>query len=203
MSSKILILPGDGIGTEIVAQAHRVLERLREAGDLDVEFEHALIGGCAFDADGDPLPEQTLALAKEADAVLLGAVGGPKWDGNERYFRPEQGLLRLRAGMDTYANLRPAIAYPQLVGASSLKEELVSGLDLMIVRELTSGIYFGEPRGVRINAAGEREGFNTLVYSERQIERICRTAFEIAMKRSRRLCSVDKANVLDVSVLWR
>ena len=203
MTAKILILPGDGIGTEIVAQAQRVLESLRAAGDLDVEFEHALIGGCAFDAHGDPLPEETLALAKAADAVLLGAVGGPKWDSNERYFRPEQGLLRLRAGMDTYANLRPAIAYPQLVGASSLKAELVSGLDLMIVRELTSGIYFGEPRGVRINEAGEREGYNTLLYSESQIERICRTAFEIAMKRTRRLCSVDKANVLDVSVLWR
>lgn len=203
MNSKILILPGDGIGTEIVAQAERVLERLRAAGDINVEFEHALIGGCAFDAHGDPLPEQTLALAKEADAVVLGAVGGPKWDGNERHFRPEQGLLRLRAGMDTYANLRPAIAYPQLVGASSLKAELVSGLDLMIVRELTSGIYFGEPRGVRVNDAGEREGYNTLLYSESQIERICRTAFDIAMKRTRRLCSVDKANVLDVSVLWR
>jgi 3-isopropylmalate dehydrogenase len=203
MSSKILILAGDGIGPEIVTQAQRVLESLRAAGDLDVEFEHALIGGCAFDAHGDPLPERTLALAKEADAVLLGSVGGPNWDSNERYFRPEQGLLRLRAALDTYANLRPAIAYPQLVEASSLKPELVSGLDLMIVRELTSGIYFGEPRGVRRNDAGEREGFNTLVYSESQIERICRTAFEIAMKRTGRLCSVDKANVLDVSVLWR
>ncbi|MFT5447226.1 MAG: 3-isopropylmalate dehydrogenase [Gammaproteobacteria bacterium] len=202
-TKKILILAGDGIGTEIVAQAQRVLENLRACGDLDIEFEHALIGGCAVDAHGDPLPEQTLALAQEADAVLLGAVGGPKWDSNDRPLRPEQGLLRIRAAMDTYANLRPAIAYPQLVEASSLKADLVSGLDLMIVRELTSGIYFGEPRGVRINEAGEREGFNTLVYSESQIERICRTAFEIAMKRERRLCSVDKANVLDVSVLWR
>lgn len=203
MASKILILAGDGIGTEIVAEAEAVLEALRSAGDLDVEIEHALLGGAAYDAHGDPLPEQTLALARAADAILLGAVGGPKWATVERDKRPEQGLLRLRAALDTYANLRPTIAYPQLVGASSLKPELVSGLDIMIVRELTSGIYFGQPRGIRTNAAGEREGFNTLVYSESQIERICRSAFEIAMKRGRRLCSVDKANVLEVSELWR
>lgn len=203
MSAKILLLPGDGIGTEIVAEAEAVLEALRSAGDLDVEIEHGLLGGAAYDAYGDPLPEQTLALAKSADAILLGAVGGPKWDSNERAMRPEQGLLRLRAALDTYANLRPTIAYPQLVGASSLKPELVSGLDLMIVRELTSGIYFGQPRGIRTNADGEREGFNTLLYTESQIERICRSAFEIAMKRARCLCSVDKANVLEVSELWR
>jgi 3-isopropylmalate dehydrogenase len=203
MACKILILAGDGIGTEIVAEAEAVLEALRSAGDLDVEIEHALLGGAAYDAHGDPLPEQTLALARAADAVLLGAVGGPKWATVARDMRPEQGLLRLRAGLDTYANLRPIIAYPQLVAASSLKPELVSGLDIMIVRELTSGIYFGQPRGIRTNAAGEREGFNTLVYSESQIERICRSAFEIAMKRGRRLCSVDKANVLEVSELWR
>jgi len=203
MSAKILILAGDGIGTEIVAEAEAVLEALCRSGDLDVEIEHALVGGAAFDAHGDPLPEQTLALAKAADAVLLGAVGGPRWEANERDKRPERGLLRLRAELDTYANLRPTIAYPQLVAASSLKPELVSGLDVMIVRELTSGIYFGQPRGIRTNADGEREGFNTLVYSESQIERICRTACEIAMKRGRRLCSVDKANVLEVSELWR
>ena len=203
MASKILILAGDGIGTEIVAEAEAVLEALRSAGDLDVEIEHALLGGAAYDAHGDPLPEQTLALARAADAVLLGAVGGPKWATVARDKRPEQGLLRLRAGLDTYANLRPTIAYPQLVAASSLKPDLVSGLDIMIVRELTSGIYFGQPRGIRTNADGEREGFNTLVYSESQIERICRSAFEIAMQRGRRLCSVDKANVLEVSELWR
>ena len=203
MACKILILAGDGIGTEIVAEAEAVLEALRSAGDLDVEIEHALLGGAAYDAHGDPLPEQTLALARAADAVLLGAVGGPKWATVARDKRPEQGLLRLRAGLDTYANLRPIIVYPQLVAASSLKPELVSGLDTMIVRELTSGIYFGQPRGIRTNADGEREGFNTLVYSESQIERICRSAFEIAMKRGRRLCSVDKANVLEVSELWR
>jgi len=203
VAAKILILPGDGIGPEIVAEAQAVLEALRASGDLDVEIEHALVGGAAVDAHGDPLPEPTLALAREADAVLLGAVGGPKWDAHERAKRPEQGLLRLRAALDTFANLRPAIAYPQLVDASSLKAELVSGLDLMIVRELTGGIYFGEPRGVRENEAGEREGFNTLRYGEGQIERICRAAFDIAMKRGRRLCSVDKANVLEVSELWR
>ncbi len=203
MPAKILILAGDGIGPEIMAEAEAVLTALREAGDLDVEIEHALIGGAAVDAHGDPLPEQTLALAREADAVLLGAVGGPQWDGNERPQRPEQGLLRLRAGMDTFSNLRPAIAYPQLVAASSLKPELVSGLDLMIVRELTGGIYFGQPRGLRETDDGDREGFNTLVYSEPQIERICRSAFDIAMKRGKRLCSVDKANVLEVSELWR
>ncbi len=203
MTAKILVLPGDGIGTEIMAEATAVLEALRAAGELDAELEHALVGGAAVDAHGDPLPEGTLALAREADAVLLGAVGGPKWDGNERARRPEQGLLRLRAALDTYANLRPAIAWPQLVSASSLKAELVSGLDIVIVRELTAGIYFGQPRGVRVNADGVREGFNTLTYTEPQIERICRTAFEIAMKRGRRVCSVDKANVLEVSELWR
>ncbi len=203
MTRKILILAGDGIGPEIVAEAEAVLGALGAAGDLDLSIEHALVGGAAVDAEGDPLPESTLALARDADAVLLGAVGGPKWDANERAKRPEQGLLRLRAALDTFSNLRPAIAYPQLVAASSLKPELVSGLDIMIVRELTSGIYFGQPRGVRTNAYGEREGFNTLVYSESQIERICRSAFDIASKRDGRVCSVDKANVLEVSELWR
>jgi len=203
MVAKVLILAGDGIGAEIMAEAEAVLRALSAAGELDVETEHALVGGAAVDAHGDPLPQSTLAMAREADAVLLGAVGGPKWDGIERALRPEQGLLRLRAELDTFANLRPAIAYPELVSASSLKPELVSGLDIMIVRELTSGIYFGQPRGVRENDSGEREGFNTLVYSESQIERICRAAFEIAMKRGKRLCSVDKANVLEVSELWR
>ncbi len=201
--AKILILPGDGIGPEIVAEAVAVLERLRSNAELNVELESADLGGVGVDRHGDPLPESTLALAKEADAILLGAVGGPAWDGLDRPKRPEQGLLRLRQALGVYANLRPAITYPQLTAASSLKPELVAGMDLMIVRELTGGIYFGEPRGVRSTARGEREGFNTLVYSESEIERIVRTAFDIAAKRSGRLCSVDKANVLEVSELWR
>ncbi len=207
MSHKILILPGDGIGPEIVSEAVKLLDALRQsgdlAGDLAMELEHADVGGAAVDAKGSPLPEDTLALAREADAILLGAVGGPRWDTVERDLRPEQGLLRLRAALGVFANLRPALAYPSLAAASTLKSEVVSGLDLMIVRELTGGIYFGEPRGVRTLDGGERQGFNTLVYSESEIERICRVAFELAMKRGRKVCSVDKSNVLDVSVLWR
>ena len=203
MSHKILILPGDGVGPEIVAQAVELLDALRQAGDLAVEWEHADVGGVAVDAHGSPLPETTLALARDADAILLGAVGGPKWDSVERRLRPEQGLLNLRAELGVFANLRPANTYASLVHASTLKPEVVSGLDLMIVRELTGGIYFGEPRGVRTLDDGQRQGFNTLVYTEYEIERICRVAFDLAMKRGRKLCSVDKSNVLDVSVLWR
>jgi len=203
MSHKILILPGDGVGPEIVAQAVELLDALRQAGDLAVEWEHADVGGVAVDAHGSPLPETTLALAREADAILLGAVGGRKWDSVERRLRPEQGLLNLRAELGVFANLRPANTYASLVQASTLKPEVVSGLDLMIVRELTGGIYFGEPRGVRTLDDGQRQGFNTLVYTEYEIERICRVAFDLAMKRGRKLCSVDKSNVLDVSVLWR
>lgn len=203
MANKILVLPGDGIGPEITAEAVKVLTRLRDAGDLEIELEHGLIGGAAYDAHGTPLPDDTLALAKEADAILFGAIGGPKWDDVARENRPEQGLLRLRAALGVFANLRPALMYPQLVEASTLKPEIVSGLDLMIVRELTGGIYFGEPRGIRRAGANRREGFNTLVYSEPEIERICRAAFEIAGRRHGRLCSVDKANVLEVSELWR
>ncbi|MDX2316295.1 MAG: 3-isopropylmalate dehydrogenase [Gammaproteobacteria bacterium] len=203
MSHKILILPGDGVGPEIVTEAVKLLDALKQAGDLAVELEHADVGGIALDRHGFPLPEQTLALARDADAILLGAVGGPKWDSVERNLRPEQGLLNLRAALGVFANLRPAITYPSLAQASTLKAEVVSGLDLMIVRELTGGIYFGEPRGVRTLEDGQRQGFNTLVYSEHEIERICRVAFDLAMKRGRKLCSVDKSNVLDVSVLWR
>ena len=204
MSAKILVLPGDGIGPEIVEQAVNLLEALRAAGDLDAELERGTIGGAAVDAHRDPLPPETIALAREADAILLGAVGGPKWDALERPLRPEQGLLRIRAELGVFANLRPAVAYPQLVTASTLKPEVIEGLDLMILRELTGGIYFGEPRGIRQRAdANEREGFNTLVYSESEIERICRLGFEIAAGRRGRLCSVDKANVLETSELWR
>ncbi|MDX1434889.1 MAG: 3-isopropylmalate dehydrogenase [Gammaproteobacteria bacterium] len=203
MTRKILVLPGDGIGPEITAEAVKLLEAMRRSGELDVEIEHAAVGGAGYDAHGSPLPDATLALAREADAILLGAVGGPKWDTVERSKRPEQGLLQLRAALGVFANLRPAIAYPQLADASTLKGEVVSGLDMMIVRELTGGIYFGEPRGVRTLADGQRQGFNTLVYSESEIERICRVAFDLAAKRARRVCSVDKSNVLEVSQLWR
>jgi 3-isopropylmalate dehydrogenase len=199
----VAVLAGDGIGPEIVAQAVRVLDTLHTDYGLSVTLEHAPVGGAGYEAAGKPLPDATLALAKSADAILLGSVGGPRWDGLERALRPEQGLLGLRAGLQLFSNLRPAILYPQLAGASTLKPEVVSGLDIMIVRELTGGIYFGQPRGIRTREDGQREGFNTLVYSESEIERIGRSAFEIARKRSRHLCSVDKANVLECSELWR
>lgn len=202
MTKKILILPGDGIGQEIVAEAVKVLNVLQQDG-LDIELEEALIGGTAYDATGTPLPEETLRLAREADAVLLGAVGGYKWESLDISVRPEKGLLGLRSNLELFANLRPAILYPQLADASTLKPEVVSGLDIMIVRELTGGIYFGQPRGIRTREDGQREGFNTLVYSESEIDRIARVAFEIARKRDHRVCSVDKANVLECTELWR
>ncbi|MEE9421812.1 MAG: 3-isopropylmalate dehydrogenase, partial [Gammaproteobacteria bacterium] len=202
MTKRILILPGDGIGTEIVAEAVKVLNVFIKDG-LDLELEEGLIGGAAYDHDGDPLPDKTLTQAREADAVLLGAVGGPQYESLDRPLRPEQGLLRIRAGLELFSNLRPAILYPQLAAASTLKPEVVSGLDILIVRELTGGIYFGEPRGIRILDNGEKEGFNTLVYRQSEIERIGRSAFEIARKRGKKLCSVDKANVLEVTELWR
>lgn len=203
MSRNVLILPGDGIGPEIVKQAERVLDAVNEQFSLGIEKDHALVGGCAIDATGVPLPEETLTKAGEADAVLLGAVGGQKWDGLDMSIRPEKGLLGLRSGLNLFGNLRPAILYPQLADASSLKPDLVAGLDLLIVRELTGGIYFGQPRGIRETDSGEREGYNTYVYSESEIRRIGRLAFESAQKRGGRLCSVDKANVLEVTVLWR
>ncbi len=202
MSANILVLPGDGIGPEIVAQAVRALEALSANGEIAIELEHADLGGSAYDRTGTSLPDATLEKAKAADAILLGAVGGPKWDRVERAQRPEQGILRLRRELGVFANLRPAVVFPQLVAASTLRPEVIGGLDLMIVRELTGGIYFGEPRGIR-KVGNEREGFNTLVYSESEIERICRVGFELAQKRSKRLCSVDKANVLETSELWR
>jgi 3-isopropylmalate dehydrogenase len=203
MKNKIAILPGDGIGPEIVAEAVKVLDVLQSAHGLSVILEQAHIGGAGFDAQGDPLPEETLAVARSADAILLGSVGGPQWEKLERHLRPEQGLLGLRSELSLFSNLRPAILYPQLAEASTLKSEVVSGLDIMIVRELTGGIYFGEPRGIRQLQNGESQGYNTLVYCESEIERIGRSAFDIARKRSGRLCSVDKANVLEVSELWR
>lgn len=200
---KVLILPGDGIGPEIIEQAERVLSAVADKDGLSLELDHALVGGSAIEATGGPLPEDTLSKAKAADAVLLGAVGGPQWDGLEMAKRPEKGLLGLRSELGLFGNLRPAILYPQLASASTLKPEVVSGLDLLIVRELTGGIYFGEPRGEQVNANGEREGFNTYRYAESEIRRIGRVAFEAARKRDKRLCSVDKANVLEVTVLWR
>ncbi|MCS6786213.1 MAG: 3-isopropylmalate dehydrogenase [Thiobacillaceae bacterium] len=201
MNAKIAILPGDGIGPEIVAQAVKVLDALRREG-LKIETETAPIGGAGYDAAGDPLPEATLRLAEAADAVLLGAVGGPQYDTLPRELRPERGLLRIRKELNLFANLRPALLYPELAAASTLKPEVVAGLDLMIVRELTGDVYFGAPRGIETRA-GERVGVNTMLYSEGEIRRVARVAFDIAMKRGRRLCSVDKANVLECSELWR
>ncbi len=202
MTKKIAILPGDGIGQEIIAEAVKVIEALKSHG-LNVEMEQGLVGGTAYDETGSPLPEATLKLAKESDAILLGAVGGYKWESLDIAVRPEKGLLGLRAELDLFANLRPAILYPQLADASSLKPEIVSGLDILIVRELTGGIYFGQPRGVRTLENGERQGYNTLVYKESEISRIAKVAFDIARKRDGRLCSVDKANVLECTELWR
>jgi 3-isopropylmalate dehydrogenase len=199
---KIAILPGDGIGPEIVAEAVRVLDALRRDG-LALETEEAPIGGAGYDAAGHPLPEATLALAQSADAVLMGAVGGPRYDTLPRALRPEQGILGIRKALGLFANLRPAILYPELAAASTLKPEVVAGLDLMIIRELTGDIYFGQPRGRRRNAAGEDEGFDTMLYAESEIRRIAHVGFRTARRRNRRLCSVDKANVLDTSILWR
>jgi 3-isopropylmalate dehydrogenase len=195
---KICVLPGDGIGPEITAQAVRVLNAL----GLKFEMEQALLGGCAVDATGSPYPEATQKLARAADAVLLGAVGGPQWDTLPREQRPERGLLGIRKDLNLFANLRPAILYPELANASTLKPEVVAGLDILIIRELTGDIYFGQPRGVR-EENGERVGFNTMVYSESEIRRIGHVAFQAAQKRNRKLCSVDKMNVLECTQLWR
>ena len=199
---KIAVLAGDGIGPEIVAQAVKVLGALGREG-LGVELEQAPFGGAGVDAHGDPLPEATLRLAQAADAVLCGAVGGPQYDALPRPQRPEQGILRIRKELGLFANLRPAVLFPELVGASSLKPEVVSGLDIMIIRELTGDIYFGEPRGRRSSARGEREGYDTMLYSEPEIRRIAEVGFQTALKRGRKLTSVDKENVLETSRFWR
>ena len=203
MKNKVLVLAGDGIGPEIMEQGLKVLEFLNNDEGLGLETEQALVGGAAIDATGGPLPEDTLNLAKESDAILFGAIGGPKWESLDISIRPEKGLLGLRSNLELFGNLRPAMLYPQLASASSLRPELVSGLDIMIVRELTGGIYFGQPRGIRTLEDGQRQGFNTYVYSESEIIRIGRLAFETALKRNKKLCSVDKANVLEVTELWR
>ncbi|HEX8979965.1 MAG TPA: 3-isopropylmalate dehydrogenase [Parasulfuritortus sp.] len=199
---KIAVLPGDGIGPEIVAQAVKVLDVLKSDG-MKIEMEEAAIGGAGYEAAKDPLPEATFNLSQEADAVLLGAVGDWKYDTLPRDMRPERGLLRIRKGLNLFANLRPALLYPELASASTLKPEVVSGLDLMIVRELTGDIYFGQPRGISTLDNGEREGINTMRYNESEIRRIGRIAFDIAMKRNKKVCSVDKANVLETTELWR
>ncbi len=195
---KICVLPGDGIGPEIMAEALRVLDALK----LGFQMEEALLGGCAVDATGNPYPDATSKLARESDAVLLGAVGGPKWDNLPREQRPERGLLAIRKELGLFANLRPAILYPELANASSLKPEVVAGLDILIVRELTGDIYFGQPRGIETRD-GERYGYNTMHYTESEIRRIGRVAFSAARKRGKRLCSVDKMNVLETTQLWR
>ncbi|WP_178861815.1 3-isopropylmalate dehydrogenase [Thiomicrorhabdus cannonii] len=203
MTKHVLILPGDGIGPEITAEAVKVLNKLVETDGLDITMEEDLVGGAAYDVHGVPLADATMDKAHAADAVLLGAVGGYKWESLDISVRPEKGLLRLRKEMGLFANLRPAFLYPQLASASTLKPEIVAGLDILIVRELTGGIYFGQPRGIRILENGERQGFNTYVYSESEVKRIAHVAFQAAMKRNKKLTSVDKANVLEVTEMWR
>ena len=202
MQKKVLLLPGDGIGQEVVAAATAVMQAAAQLCGCHLDISEGLIGGAAIDATGDPLPAETLRAAEQVDAVVLGGVGGPQWDDLPTHQRPEKGLLGLRQGLGLFANLRPALLSAPLAAASSLKSELVADLDILIIRELTGGIYFGEPRGVEVRD-NERVGFNTLVYSEHEIERIARVGFELAAKRNGRLCSVDKANVLEVSQLWR
>lgn len=199
----ITLLPGDGIGPEIMAVAVDVLKQVGQRFDLRFEFTEALMGGAAIDQTGTPLPEETLTQCRQSDAVLLAAIGGYQWDSLPRHQRPETGLLGLRAGLGLFANLRPATILPQLIDASSLKREVVEGVDIMVVRELTGGIYFGEPKGIFTTESGQQRGVSTMAYTDREIDRIGRVAFDIAKKRQGRLCSVDKANVLEVSQLWR
>ncbi|MBW4475251.1 MAG: 3-isopropylmalate dehydrogenase [Stenomitos rutilans HA7619-LM2] len=200
---RITLLSGDGIGPEIMAVAVEVLKVIGAQLDLSFEFQEALMGGAAIDAKGEPLPAETLDLCKNSDAVLLAAIGGYKWDTLPRHLRPETGLLGLRAGLGLFANLRPAKILPQLVDASSLKREIVEGVDILVVRELTGGVYFGQPKGIFATETGEKRGVNTMAYTESEIDRIGRVGFETAQKRGNKLCSVDKANVLEVSQLWR
>ena len=200
---RITLLPGDGIGPEIMAVAVDVLKLVGKQCNLEFSFEEALIGGAAIDTTGEPLPDQTLTVCRNSDAVLLAAIGGYKWDNLPRHQRPETGLLGLRAGLGLFANLRPATILPQLIDASTLKKEIVEGVDIMVVRELTGGVYFGQPKGIFETETGEKRGVNTMAYTEAEIDRIAKVGFETARKRQGKLCSVDKANVLDVSQLWR
>lgn len=200
---RITLLPGDGIGPEIIPVAVAALKVIGKQFDLQFEFQEALVGGAAIDATGNPLPEETLEICRNSDQVLLAAIGGYKWDTLPRHQRPETGLLALREGLQLFANLRPAIVLPQLIDASTLKREVVEGTDIMVVRELTGGIYFGKPKGIFATETGEQRGVNTMAYTEAEIDRIGKVAYDIAGKRRGKLCSVDKANVLDVSQLWR
>ena len=200
---KIAVLPGDGIGQEVTPEAQRILQIVGKATGASFEFEMGLVGGTAIDQAGHPLPDTTLALCSQSDAILFGAVGGPKWDNAPQEKRPERGLLALRKELDLFANLRPAKCFPMLLDASPLKRSVVEGTDLMVIRELTGGLYFGEPRGREDLAGGEARAVNTMTYTSREIERVARAAFDVAMKRRKRLASVDKANVLIVSQLWR
>ncbi|GMI78118.1 isopropylmalate dehydrogenase 2, ARABIDOPSIS ISOPROPYLMALATE DEHYDROGENASE 2 [Hibiscus trionum] len=202
-SYNITLLPGDGIGPEVISVAKSVLKLAGSLEGIDFIFQEMPMGGAALDLTGVPLPKETLSAAQKADAVLLGAIGGYKWDKNEKHLKPETGLLQLREGLKVFANLRPATVLPQLVDSSTLKKDVAEGVDLMVVRELTGGIYFGKPRGIGTNEKGEEIGFNTEVYATYEIDRIARVAFEIARKRRGQLCSVDKANVLEASMLWR
>ena len=202
-AKKLLILPGDGIGVEVMTQVRRIIDWLARKRKIEFELSEGLLGGAAYDVHGTPFPADTLAAALEADAVLLGAVGGPKWDNLPFDKKPERGLLGIRKEMGLFANLRPAIVFDALAEASTLKAEVVTGLDIMIVRELTGGLYFGEPRGIETLPNGERKGVNTLTYTTSEIQRIGRAAFDLARKRSKKLTSVDKANVLECTVLWR
>ncbi|NPA53459.1 MAG: 3-isopropylmalate dehydrogenase [Aquificae bacterium] len=201
-SCRIAILPGDGIGPEIMEAALEVLKAIEKKYDVSFEFKEGLIGGAAIDATGEPLPEETLKIAKESDAVLLAAVGGEKWDNLPTDKRPEKGLLKIRKELELFANLRPGKAYSALLDSSPLKENLIKGVDLLVIRELTGGIYFGEPRGIE-ERNGEKVGYNTMIYYEHEIKRIAKLAFELARNRRKKVTSVDKANVLEVSAVWR
>src|SRR3989442_2221580 len=202
MKYRIAVLPGDGVGPEVVAEGLKVLHVIEELYDIHFTLRHGLVGGAAIDATGDPLPAATLQLCRESDAVRFGSVGGPKWDALPAAKRPERGLLRLRQTLDLFANLRPAKLYTALLDASSLRPEVVQGIDVLVVRELVSDIYFGEPRGIESLAEGER-GFNTMSYTSAEIRRVARLPFELARQRRHKVTSVDKANVLETSVLWR
>jgi 3-isopropylmalate dehydrogenase len=202
-SAKLLILPGDGIGPEVMAEVRKIIDWFNANRATGFEVEEDLVGGCAYDVHGTPLSDETMAKAQAADAVLLGAVGGPQWDNLDFSLKPERGLLRLRKEMDLFANLRPAMCFDALADASSLKKEVVSGLDIMIVRELTAGIYFGEPRGVTDLNDGRRRGVNTHTYTSDEVHRVARVAFDLARKRNKRVCSMEKSNVMEAGLMWR
>ena len=202
-TKNILLIPGDGIGPEVVSQVQKIIEFFNNNSDKKFNLDEALLGGIAFDKTGTPFPAETLTKAKQSDAILLGAVGGPKWESLEYKHRPERGLLGIRKELELFANLRPAIVFEALADSSTLKPEVVSGLDIMIVRELTGDVYFGEPRGVETLKDGTKRGFNTMVYTSKEVERIAKVAFELAKKRGKKLCSIDKANVLESTEMWR